>query len=269
MREKQQQCGTSLISFKSFMALGRESSVAAGQKVERCFKRICSERVRCRSLPALKISHLWSITACFNPHSLSENSKWCSKPFHHCGTNHMLSFILDFLHLFFLFCSGPADKSNTETLNSSGLSVHYMLDRFFQSDLVRSVIYEFAVLCGWTSEWLPCRKPVNHVSVFICTLQTEQHKFTAKSACLHMFWLRCKSKLSVYHLFVHACSAGDVGYLLQWVVYDIPTEQERVMQSTLASTHFGTKKCLWGKKKGNSFSCFKYNYSIILTDLCA
>lgn len=140
MREKQQQRGTSLIAFKSFTALGRESSVAAGQKVERCFKRICSERVRCRSLPALKISHLWSITACFNPHSLSENSKWCSKPFHHCGTNHMLSFILDFLHLFFLFCSGPADKSNTETLNSSGLSVHYMLDRFFQSDL-REVCY--------------------------------------------------------------------------------------------------------------------------------
>lgn len=42
---------------------------------------------------------------------------------------------------------------------------------------------------------------------FICVLQTQQHKFTAKSACLHVFWLwlRHKNKPSVYHLFVCAC----------------------------------------------------------------
>lgn len=72
------------------------------EKKKRYFKGIYSETVRCRSRSALKISHLWSITACFNPHSLSENSKRCSKPFHHRGTNHMLSFILDFLPPFVL-----------------------------------------------------------------------------------------------------------------------------------------------------------------------
>lgn len=43
-----------------------------------------------------------------------------------------------------------------------------------------------------------------------------------------MFWLwLChKNKLSVYHLFVcvSACYVGDVGYLLLWIVYDIPAE---------------------------------------------
>lgn len=79
-----------------------------------------SETVRCRSHSALKISHLRSITACFIPRSLSENSKWCSKPFRRCGTNHMLPFILDVLHFFPPFCSGAADKSNSETLNCPG-----------------------------------------------------------------------------------------------------------------------------------------------------
>lgn len=94
------------LTLKSFTV--PESSATVGQKVEigrkkrRYFKGIYSETVRCRSRSALKISHLWSITACFNPHSLSENSKRCSKPFHHSGTNHMLSFILDFLTPFVL-----------------------------------------------------------------------------------------------------------------------------------------------------------------------
>lgn len=115
-------------------------------------KEIYSETVRCRSRSALKISHLWSTTACFNPRSLSENSKWCSKPFHHCGINHMLLFNRDFLPPFVL---RPIDKSNSETLNCSGSLC--TLHAGQGSGLVRSVIYEFAVCCGWTSERLPCR----------------------------------------------------------------------------------------------------------------
>lgn len=152
----------------------------------------------------MKISHLWSITACFNPRSLSENSKWCSKLFHQCGTNHMLPFILDFL---LLFRSGPADKSNIETRNCPGFFVCYVLDMDFNWASRGLLFMSFYSLLRMDFSVAAMQKPVNHVLVFICLLQTQQHKFTAKSACLHMFWLwLChKNKLSVYHLFVCAC----------------------------------------------------------------
>lgn len=98
MREKQGTSLNILLTLKSFTVQGCESLTTVGQKVgKKKIKGFYSETVRCESHSALKISHLLSITACFNPRSLSEYSKWCSKPFHHCGFNHMLLFILDFL----------------------------------------------------------------------------------------------------------------------------------------------------------------------------
>lgn len=89
------------LTLNSFTVQGHESWESVGLKLEiggkKYFKRIYSETVRCRSRSALKTLHLWSETACFNPHCLSENSKWRSKPFHHCGTKHMLPFLQDFL----------------------------------------------------------------------------------------------------------------------------------------------------------------------------
>lgn len=141
MREEQEQCGTPLnilLTLKSFTAQRYESSATVGQKVEigrkKHFKGIYSETVRCRSRSALKISHLRSTTACFNPRSLSENSKWCSKPFHHCRTNHMLPFIRDFL---LPFCTWPTDKSNSESLNCPGFFCALHAGQGFQLGLVR------------------------------------------------------------------------------------------------------------------------------------
>lgn len=202
-----------LLTLKSFMVL--ESSATVGQKVEigekKYFKGIYSETVRCRSHSALKISHLWSITACFNPHSLSENSKRCSKPFHHCGTNHMLSFIWDFLPPFVL----SLYINQIEKLHVAlAFFKHYMPDKVVSRTSLWFVIYDFTVCYGWTSEWLPCRNLSAAAQFFfICNLQTQQHKFTAKSACLHMFWPRLchKSKPSAHRLFACPCSAADVG----------------------------------------------------------
>lgn len=145
-----------LLTLKSFMVL--ESSATVGQKVaigeKKYFKGIYSETVRCRSHSALKISHLWCITACFNPHSLSENSKRCSKPFHHCGTNHMLSFIWEFVPPFVL----SLHINQIEKLHIvPAFFKHYMLDKVVRRTSLWFVIYDFAVCCGWTSEWLPCR----------------------------------------------------------------------------------------------------------------
>lgn len=79
-----------------------------------------------------------------------------------------------------------------------------MLDRIFKPGSCE-VCYLWVCSLLWMDFWAAAmQKPVNHVSVFICVIQTQQHKFTAKSACLHMFWLwlRHKNKPSVYHLFV-------------------------------------------------------------------
>lgn len=106
------------------------------------FKEIHSETVRCGSHSTLKTSHLWSTTACFNPHRLSENSKWGSKPFHHCCLNHMPP------HSTFSssFCSWSAPKTNSETLNCPGVCMHYM-----QGLSLRCVIHVFAVTDIWVA----------------------------------------------------------------------------------------------------------------------
>lgn len=160
MRGELERRGTSsnvLSALKSFTAQRCENSTTVGQKAEIGRKYISKGfTVRCRSRSALKISHLWSITACFILRSLSENSKWCSKPFHHCGTNHMLLFLLLF-YISSSFCSGPTDKSRSESI------FFYMPDEGFHLDLVRSVIYEFSqaaadglLSCCHTETCQPC-----------------------------------------------------------------------------------------------------------------
>lgn len=95
----------------------------------------------------MKWSHLPSIATCFNPRCLSENSKRCSKPFHHGGTNHMLPFILCRFPLLF----SPGDKSNSGTLNCPGLLC------ITSSSLFSPRPPDICYL--WLSSllWMPCR----------------------------------------------------------------------------------------------------------------
>lgn len=144
----------------------------------------------------MKISHLWSITACFNPHSLSENSKRCSKPFHHSGTNHMLPFHSTFSSSFF---SDHAHKSNTGAQNRPP-SLKLKSSR-------RLVICVFALRCGWTSEWPRTHRPVEPISLFICVPQTRQTWVCSKiSMFAHVLALSQKQT----HQFI-VCLRAHVG----------------------------------------------------------
>lgn len=130
---------------------------------------------RCGSRSALKISQLCSRTACFNPRSLSENNNHMNQPYAAFYSRFSPS-----------FCSRPVDKSNSETPT---LPVFFCLilhtgHRF--STGRHGVCY--IRVCGLL-RMAAMRKPDKQVSFLTRVLQTPQHKFTSKSACLHKFWL--------------------------------------------------------------------------------
>lgn len=119
--------------------------------------------MRCRSHSALKTSHLWSTTACFNPHRLSENSKWGSKPFHHYSLNHMLPYST----FSSSFCSWSAPKTNSETLNCPDVCMGYM-----QGLPLRCGIHVFAGMDIWAA--------ANHVLfvVICCSTNTKTRVYS-------------------------------------------------------------------------------------------
>ena len=110
----------------------------------------------------------------------------------------------------------------------------------------------FAVCCGRTSERLPCRN-LSTMSRFSSafykhsntSLQQNQHVCTcsgsgsvSKTNCQFIICL-CAS----------ACDVGDVGYLLLWIVYDIPAEWESDEKQTciLTSKAAAKKKIFEGR----------------------
>lgn len=172
----------------------------------------------------MKISHLWSITACFNPHSLSENSKWRSKPFHHSGANHMLPF--------HSHCSGHTHKSNIGARNRPS-SLNFFFCQCVVLDVVvnrtwsswRLVICVFALRRGRTSKWPRTHRPVEPISLFICVPQTRQTWVYSKiSMFAHVLALSQKQT----HQFIVCLRArvgrGDVGYFSLRMVYRFPDE---------------------------------------------